>query len=332
MKKKSAILLSIMLVVGAFGLLPGDGAAATPHLFQAYDDATSTPQIMNATDTMDPNDGLARMHNLNVMPVEVAGGAWPDVAYPGTNDIVGANGYSLQNNSFHLDTNGTDTEWTVGDTFVFEVERDPGSSLLPQIYETGTVPNGYVASDSLAITVADPQVVGPMTLEKIPAPYFSNTTAAPLNFYVNWTVMATPNIGTYIIYEGTSLSGPWTLFEEVATPPSTIPAVSGQYYSIGINWTGGVWSLVQGASNPFNKEPDLTWTGEPGYTGILPDVSPGVSPDVGPLNCRDFEYRIVYSDPNNDTYQAVPNVHIYENSVDLGPFPMVFDSWAGAFM
>jgi len=323
MERKSAILLSIMLVVGSLAILPMSGSGAVPHLFQAYDEATSTPMINNNTTFMvHPNDGLARMYNFDAAPGEVAGRIFPDPAYPGTSDIVGMNGSSMWNNSFHLDTAGFDTDWTAGDTFVFTVEKDTNFNITPPwIYDVGDEPMGFVASTSLAITVDDFQVVGPMTLEKIPIPSFISTDL--VNYTVNWTDMGNPLIGTYIIYNSTLATGSWNVVEEVAAPPSTVYADSGKFYSIGINWTGGVWSLVQSEPNQFNTVPVLSWTGEPGYG------SDGVSPDSGPVNCRDFEFRIEYSDPNSDPPGSLPVLHILENGVLMYNLTMEFDSWVG---
>jgi len=329
MRKKSAIMLSIMLAVGSLSILPMSGSAAEPHLFQAYDEATSTPMINNATDLTHPNDGLARMYNT-LYPYEVVNTSdmqnwwyWND-----TWDRVGIAGKSNYTNSFHLDAAGFNAPWAAGDIFVFTVEKDPDSSVIPMIYdETIQIlpPNGYVASASIAITVDDFQVVGPMDLEKIPTPFFP--TMDGMNYTINWTAMTVPNIGTYVIWNSSMPSGPWNYVEDVSAPNSTVYADSGAYYSIGINWQGGVMSLVQGAPSQFNTEPDLNWTGEPGFTGD------GVSPDTGPADCRMFEYRVKYSDINNDAPQGgVPWVHILNSTtgVEIKNSTMTFDSWVGA--
>jgi hypothetical protein len=273
---------------------------------------------MNATDATDPNDGWARSYNL-AMGVEVTT-MWPDTMnYPGTSDIVGANGLSGNNNSFQVDTQGFDAPWTDGVTeYVFVVGKDLNSMSTPARYMTGDVPNGYVASDGpiTITTVPDPQETGDMTLEKIPTPSFSTTDGT--NYTVNWTVMVdnAPRIGAYVILNSTSQTGPWSLFEEAASPPSTSYAISGQYYSLGINWTGGVMSIVQGAPAQFNTEPFLNWiTGE----------TNGVLPDDGPINCRDFEFNIEYLDTNNDAPGADPIVYVMENGVNItgSPFTMM---------
>jgi hypothetical protein len=195
MRKKVTILWTIMLVVGTLSVLPMTGSAIPSHLFEAWD--AGAPQIMNATDMTHPNDGIARMWAEDT-PGEVAGGTWPDPTYTGTSDLVGANGDSMRNNSFQVDTENFPLPlWNDGENFMFAVERDPGSSLLPQIYEAGTVPNGYVASPTMVAidALTDPQPTGMMTLEKIPAPVFSTTDG--VNYTVNWTVMVTPNIMYY---------------------------------------------------------------------------------------------------------------------------------------
>lgn len=320
MRKKVTILWTIMLVVGTLSVLPMTGSAATPHEFEAWD--MGAPQIINATDMMDPNEGIARMW-AEPRPYEVAT-TWPDPTYTGTSDLVGENGDSLNNNSFQVDTTSF-TSWADGENFIFAVEKDPNSTLTPKVYDNIGVPNGYVASPApVAIDELLPkQPTGMMTLEKIPAPYFSTTDG--VNYTINWTVMVTPNIMYYRIYESTTMTGPWTLFEEVAMPPSTLYAQSGRYYSLGINWTGtggGVISLVQGAPEQFNTAPTLTWTGETGFT------ADGVSPDSGPANCRDFEFRVDYSDPNDDApLSGEVWVHIMDNSVPIvgSPFLMLQD-------
>jgi hypothetical protein len=320
MRKKVTILWTIMLVVGTLSVLPMTGSAdITPHVFEAWD--AGAPQIMNATDMMDPNDGIARMWAEDT-PTEVAT-TWPDPTHNGTSDLVGANGFSMMNNSFQVDTFGFDTEWDNGENFMFAVEKDPDSTLTPMVYDNIGVPNGYVASPTMVAIdmITDPQPTGMMTLEKIPAPYFSTNDPAGVNYTVNWTVMVTPNIMYYRIYESTSDSGPWTLFEEVATPPSTLFAQSGSYYSLGINWTGiggGVISLVQGAPTQFNTEPTLDWAPDPGFG------TDGVSPDSGPASCREFEFMVDYIDVNNDAPQANPELYINESGSPIvgSPFTM----------
>lgn len=319
MRKKSAIMLSIMLVVGGLSILPmsGSGEGAYPHLFQAYDETTGTPMINNATDLTHPNDGLARMYNT-MYPYEVVNTSnmqnwW---YWNNTWDIVGVAGKSVKNNSFHLDTAGFDTNWTAGEIFIFTVEKDKNPGPVPMIYQLGTVPNGYVASASIAITVEDFQVVGPMDLEWIPAPFFPGP---PGGEVIDWTPIgaSVPNIDKYVVYESDNDDGPWVPRDWVVAPPAAYAPISGKWYSIGINWTGDIPSLVQGQPNPFNTAPDLNWTGELGF------VTDGVSPDTGPENCRVFEFRVNYTDLNNDPPNASGvKLHIFDGAIET-IYPML---------
>ncbi|MCK4454917.1 MAG: carboxypeptidase regulatory-like domain-containing protein [Thermoplasmata archaeon] len=72
--------------------------------------------------------------------------------------------------------------------------------------------------------------------------------------------------------------------------------------------------------------PELDWTGEPNF------VSDGLDPQVGD-SLTNFEYRIQYSDRNNDAPAAgYPRVHILELGADIigSPFIMNPLSWVGA--
>jgi hypothetical protein len=317
--RKFGVLSIVVFLVGAMSLIPLlKTTAATPHAFHAYDQTLGKATIYNATDLTHPNNGIARMYTTENSPIEVASGLLPDPTFPSTSDLVGEDGNSLLNNSFLVDTFSFATDWTNGVTeYIFVVEKDNNSVGIPML--TGAnIPMGYVASAGPIVIDAanDPQETGYLTLEKIPKPYLS--TADGLNYRVNWTTMTTPNIQTYRIFNSSSANGPWTLVEEVLTPPSTIYAEVGKYYSLGINWTGGVNSLVQGESTQFNSLAFLDWTAEPGF------ISDGISPDIGPQNCRNFEYRIEYMDPNNDPPLSNPSIHILENGIEIpgSPFTM----------
>jgi hypothetical protein len=317
--RKFGVLSIVIFLVGAMSLIPlMRTTAATPHAFHAYDQILGKVTIYNATDLTHPNNGIARMYTTENSPIEVASGLLPDPNFPSTSDLVGEDGNSLLNNSFLVDTFSFATDWTNGVTeYIFVVEKDNNSVGIPML--TGAnIPMGYVASAGPIVidVLIDPQETGYLTLEKISKPYLS--TADGLNYRVNWTIMSTPNIQTYRIFNSSSANGPWTLVEEVVAPPSTTYAEVGKYYSLGINWTGGVNSLVQGEPAQFNSLAFLDWTAEPGF------ISDGISPDIGPQNCRNFEYRIEYMDPNNDPPLSNPSVHILDNGIESpgSPFTM----------
>jgi hypothetical protein len=74
---------------------------------------------------------------------------------------------------------------------------------------------------------------------------------------------------------------------------------------------------------PFNHQPVLAWTGEPGYTAN------GVAPDSG-ATADTFIYRVTYSDADGDLPQAGwPKVHILSNSVSLAGSPFVMTAASG---
>jgi hypothetical protein len=100
--------------------------------------------------------------------------------------------------------------------------------------------------------------------------------------------------------------------------------------SDGTDWAGGEPTIpcTEGPEvGEFNSPPLLEWTGEPGY------IIDGVEPDVGDVLTA-FEYRIKYSDAENDTPDSgYPKIYIdkpCQTPYGGSPYPMNFLSWVGA--
>ncbi|MFQ6106763.1 MAG: carboxypeptidase regulatory-like domain-containing protein [Thermoplasmata archaeon] len=98
------------------------------------------------------------------------------------------------------------------------------------------------------------------------------------------------------------------------------------YAEDGIGLSGQTAPLAGPVVNPPGAAPALDWTGEPNY------VMDGLNPETG-NDTTVFEYRIQYSDADNDAPAAgFPEVHILDAGVDIAgsPFQMTFLSWVGA--